>query len=378
MRLTFPLFAAFASLATLALAEEPKPEKSLEDRLKEAGAKEQAVDTDEMLAEEAGATEGYETRVIKLKGPDISPHMVVSPNGSILYLADRSGSVRKIHLPSWKEEKRLWIGKAVTGLANCKEGIIAAVPEKKQLLLIKEDTLSVMYHWSLDEAGAVYAMPGGGLIWAPKMTNGRPTDLQVLEQVTHASQPTISTLEMMKKHSAQDSYKRNPGSRQLSTFENLVVSPKGDWLMVSSSDCLFRMRPQGYGLAIEEGSGPLGRITHIAVSPDGTRVGVAAPAEMPAGWPALKGAGSVVFKTKDLSKPEAAVEGLAIWGFTKSADKLFGFREDGKFVVQSAKGKIDRSVELGTTGGCIAVAQGADGLKFIIHLGDRLAWVWFK
>ncbi|KAF0243603.1 MAG: hypothetical protein FD180_3251 [Planctomycetota bacterium] len=380
-RLAF-LALALAATASLARAEEPLPQKSLEDRLKEAGAKEEAIETGEILAEEAAAAdgEGYETRVVKLKGSDISPQMVLSPNGSMLYLADKSGSVRKIHLPSWREERRLWIGKAVTSLANCKEGLLATVPEKKQLLLIKEDTLKVLYHWTLDEAGVVFAMPSGGLIWVPKHTNGKPTELQVIEQVTHALQPAISGLAMMQKFGALEAYKRNPGSLQISTFENLTAAPKGDWLVVTSSDCIFRMRMQGSGLAIEEASSPLGRLRHLAVSQDGTLIGAAAPipAQMPAGWPALKGSGSVVFKVKDLSKPTAVVEGLALWGFTRSAEKLFGFREDGKFVVQSAKGKIDRSIELGATSGCVAVAQGSEGLRFVIHLGDRLAWVWFK
>jgi hypothetical protein len=364
--------------ACAAFAEDPAPQKTLEERLKEAGAKEEAVDTGEPLAEDPGETPEYETRVIKLKGSDISPRMVLSANASILYLADRSGCVRKIKLPSWIEEKRLWIGKAVSSLANCKEGILATVPEKKQMILIKEDTLSVAYHWSLDEANVAYAMPGGGLIWVPKHTNGRPLDLQVLEQVTHATQPAISALDMMQKFGGPNAYKKNSGSKQISTFDNFTVSPKGDWVMVSSSDCVFRMRPQGFGLVIEEASAPMGKLTRIAVSQDGTSIAVTAPEVMPEGWPALKGPGTLVFKAKDLSKPTAAIEGLSAWGFTRSAEKVFGFREDGHFVVQSQKGKVDKSVELGTTSGCVAIAQGSEGLKFVIHLGDRLAWVWFK
>ncbi|MEK7467839.1 MAG: hypothetical protein AAB074_10535 [Planctomycetota bacterium] len=376
--LRFSPWIALVLATSLSFAEEPTPPKSLEDRLKEAGAKEEAVDTDEMLAEEPGVEPGFETRVIKLKGSDISPHMVVSPNGTILYLADRSGCVRKIQLPSWKEEKRLWIGKAVTSLANCKEGILATVPDKKQVILIKEDTLAVAYHWSLDEAAVVFAMGNGGLIWVPKHTKGQPLDLQVFEQVTHALQPSISALDLMKKFGAQDAYKKNPGSKQISMFENFTVSPKNDWLMVSSGDCVFRLKVQGSGLAIEEASAPMGKLTRIVVSPDSTSIGVTAPEVMPAGWPVMKGPGALVFKSKDLSKPTAAVEGLSLWGFTRASEKVYGFREDGKFVVQTVKGKIEKSVEIGATGGCIAVVQGSDGLKFVLHLGDRLAWVWFK
>lgn len=375
-----PLFAALACAASLAFAEDPKPEVPLEERLKAAGAKEQSVETGEVLAGEPGEGDGVETRAVLLKGADIPANFFIGDNGTKLFLADRSGVIRKITLPTWKEERRLWIGKPVTGIARCKEGILATVPDKKQLLLVNADTLDVSYHWMFEEVPTVYAMPGGGHAWIPKYTNGRPTDLQVIEQVSHALQPTISSLALIQAHAAQGSYERNPGSRQLSTFENLTVSPKSDWLMLTSSDCVFRLRENGPGLLIEEAGAPMGKLTHIAVSPDSNQIAVASPApeNMPEGWPAMKKAGSLIFKSKDLSKPVAAVEGIDIWGFSKSSDRVWGFRDDGKFVVQTVKGKIERSVELGPTTGVLDAKQTGDALKFVLHLGDRIAWVWFK
>ncbi len=379
MRALATLF-VLALAASPAFAEDPKPEVPLEERLKAAGVKEQSVETGEMLAGEPGEGDGVETRAVTLKASDIPATFVMGDNGTKLFFADRSGFIRKITLPTWKEERRIWIGKPVTGIAICKEGLLAAVPDKKQLLLLSEDTLNVSYHWQFDEVYSVYAMPHGGLAWIPKFINGRPTDLQVVEQASHALQPTLNALAMMQAHATQGSYERNPGSRQLSTFENFTVSPKSDWVMLTSSDCVFRLRVNGVGLQIEEASAPLGKLTHVAVSPDATQIAVVSPPPdgMPEGWPPMKKAGSLIFKSKELSKPAAVVEGIDIWGFTRSSDRVWGFRDDGKFVVQTPKGKIERSVDLGQTTGALEVKQAGDGLKFVIHLGDRIAWVWFK
>lgn len=370
---TILLLAAMASVAF-------SQDADLQERLKVAGLKEESVETGEILADDPAEGDGYETRSVRLTAADIAPPLVLTDNGTKLFLADRSGVIRKIVLPAWKEERRLWIGKPVTGIAKGKEGILAAVPEKKQLMLVREDQLSVSYHWLFDEVAAVYAGPSSFFAWIPKYTVGRPTDLQVVEQESHALQPTLNGLAMMEAQKSQDAYKRNPGSRLMSTLENVTLAPKGDWLMATSSDCIFRMRPAGVKLMVEEASGPMGRLSHIAVSPDGTQIAVASPLpeNMPEGWPAMKTAGTLVFKSKDLSKPVAAIEGIDAWGFTRTPERVFGFREGGAFVVQTFKGKIERSVEIGHTGTPLDAKQAGDGLKFVLHLGDRIAWVWFK
>lgn len=365
-----------AALAAAARAQDP----GLEERLKAAGAKEESVETGEILADDPAEGDGYETRVVRLKAADVAPPFVLTDNGTKLFVADRSGVIRRIALPSWKEERRLWIGKPVTGIAKGKEGILAAVPDRKQLLLVKEDPLSVSYHWYFEEVAAVYAGPSSFFAWIPKFTAGRQTDLQVIEQESHALQPTLNGLAMMEEQKTQGAYKRNPGSRLMSTIENVTLAPKGDWVMATSSDCIFRMRPAGVKLMVEEASSPMGRLSHIAVSGDGTLVAVASPLpeNMPEGWPAMKEAGTLVFKSKDLSKPVAAIEGIDAWGFTRTPDRVFGFREGGTFVVQTFKGKIERSVEIGHAGKPLDAKQAGDGLKFVLHLGEAIAWVWFK
>lgn len=365
-----------AALASAALAQDP----GLDERLKAAGAKEESVETGEILADDPAEGDGYETRAVRLKAADIAPPFVITDAGTRLFVADRSGVIRKIILPAWKEERRLWIGKPVTGIAKGKEGILAAVPDKKQLLLVREDQLSVSYHWLFDEVNTVFAGTNSYFAWIPKSTAGHPTDLQVIEQESHALQPTISGLSIMEAQKSQDAYKRNPGSRLMSTIENVTLAPKGDWIMATSSDCIFRMRPAGVKLWVEEASSPMGRLSHIAVSADGTLVAVASPLpeNMPEGWPAMKAAGTLVFKSKDLSKPVAAIEGIDAWGFTRTPERVFGFREGGTFVVQTFKGKIERSVVIGHSGKPLDAKQAGDGLKFVLHLGDTIAWVWFK
>ncbi|MCE9580964.1 MAG: hypothetical protein K8T20_00455 [Planctomycetes bacterium] len=379
MKRTLLLWAVAAAIALGETPASPPDAGDLEAKLKAAGAKGQPVETGEMLAGDPVDADGVESRTINLSGSDIATTMLTSDSGGSVFLADRTGVIRKISLPTWKEERRLWIGKPVTALASCKEGILAAVPADKMLILVKEDSLTVAYHWTLDEVGTVIAMPHGGGIYVPKTVRGVATELQVLDQQTHGQQRAVVALEMMQAQAAAGSYKKHPGAKQLSTFENMIASPKGDYLLCTSSDGIFRLGVKGVGLTIEEAGAPLGRVKHLAVSPDGVYFAGPAPEASPEGWPVAKGGGSLIFKSRDLQKPTAAVEGTDVWGFTRSAEKVFGLREPGTFVQQTAKGKIDHSYALGVpSAGVVAIEAAGDSGKFILHLGTKLVWVVLK
>lgn len=369
-------------LAAVAFGETPAapPDPAeLEAKLKAAGEKGQSVETGEMLAEDPVEADGVESRAIKLKGSDIATTVVTSETGGVLFLADHAGYVRKIMLPSWKEDRRLWVGKQVTALAACKEGILAAIPGDKMLILIKADSLTVAYHWSMDEVWSVVAMPHGGGIYVPKCVRDLPIELQVFDQVTHGQQKSMVALDMMKEQAAAGAYKRHPGAKQMSTFENMIASPKGDYLLCTSSDCIFRLATKGVGLTIEEAGFPLGKITHLAISPDGVYVAAPAPEAPPGGWPAMKPGDSLIFKARDLQKPTAVVEQMQVWGFVRSAEKVYGVRAQGAFVQQTSKGKIDHSFALGDAAASLATVEAAgDSGKYILHLGTKLVWVWFK
>jgi hypothetical protein len=377
MRLTALLFL----LSLPALAQSPAGDPSLDERLKKAGAEGRSVETGAPMADEAVETDRVEARLLRLRGADLAATVLFSDNGSEMFVAERTGVIRKILTGSWTEARRLWVGDEVAALAKYKEGILAAVPAKKELLAIERETLSVKARIAVEQATGIVATPNGLWGWSPCGERGMPLELQKIDlEFNRKIFAKISALEMMKAQGTKARYLSHGASKQLSTFENLAVTPKGDVMLATSSNCIFRLRLSGAEVEIEEAGAPLGKLARIALSPDGQQVAAEAPIEkVPDGHPPVQPYGSYVFWVKNLQKPHLSLPEVRAWGFNRTSQQIYGVKDPATFVVVTTRGKIEDAYELSTEPVDLRIVAGspANG-RFVVATADRVEWIRFK
>lgn len=368
--------------ALLAPAQEPPPQDdaALLERLKAAAANGESV---EMLQELAGTTEkheGCDLTPIRVNGPDIHPGMAMSDRGDVLWLSDRTGLVRRILLPSWREDRRFWTGDAPGGMADCKRGLLVTIPSKSRIFLMDESRLKVLDRFTVREATSVVAQPHGFLAFVPKTERGLVIELDVIDAELNRFLRPVVALEMLKAADPVPKYRRHASSQGLSTFDRMVMAPKGDFLYCTSADTFFRVKVNGTTLEVDEAGPNCGKITDLALSPDGQWLAVTAPQDPPRGLPAVKPYGSWVFRTKDLQKVEYSVPEVRVRGFTRAAEKTWGFRDTGELVVMTRGGKValESSRLVAGQDDIRAVLTHPEGTKFVILTRRELLWVELK
>ena len=374
----FHLPAALALFASsIVFAEETPPGAELEKRLKAAGEKGEAVETGESLAEEETEEPGGRMREIRLNPDDVSPEMVWSDKGDALFVAEKTGVIRRILIPSWREDRRLWAGSAVAAVAQSKMGIVALVPEKKEVWLLKEDTLQVLRKFPVAQADSLGTTPHGVTAFVGKGERGWNLELQVIDLEQNRITRECIALDFMKSQQKLATIRKHVSSLQLSMFQHPTGTPKGDTLLCESGDCLHRFVVKNFELVYEEAGPQVGKIGRIVVSADGVYVAVPAPEKPPADHPALKPYGTYVYKVKDLQKPAWSIPEVRVWGFTRAAEKVVGLQDPGTIGVFSTKGKLEKTLGLKEGTPAVRMVLLHESGKVLVLTAARVLWLVF-
>lgn len=359
-------------LSAPALAQEPDPDA----KMKEAAAKGLALETGEPIGGEEEAVEGGTIQPLKLPAGEIRPHMVWNDRKDALVVAEKRGVIRKIAVPAMREDRRFWVGADVWGLAQSKVGILVGVEGKGEIWVLKEEDLSVIQKVKMPDARDVVGFPKDLMAYCGRGERGMNLEIQVLDLTIYYVRKPLVALNIMKEQGQRMTIKKFPGAKQLSFFALPTGTPDGKYVFFATGNSLHRFRVEKETLVYEEEGPELGKYTRIEISPDSNYVAAPCDGVAPEGFPPLKPYGTYVFRTTDLQKPEWAIPGVRVVGYTRSGNKVFGLRDPDLLGLFTNKGTKEKALKIGT--GVVRVFPHPDTGRLLVLKADEILWVNLK
>jgi hypothetical protein len=365
-----------ALLAAGASAQSPAPPDDLEARLKAAGDKGKSVETGISLADAPYAIEGGEVVEILIKPSEVAA-WGWSDRKTSLFVAG-GNVVRKITVATWKEERRLWVGEEVGGLAMYKSGLVVTVPGKRQVWMLNEGNLEVEKQINVPSTcRAIAATPHGTMAFA--MGGTPPTIIECVDLDAKFARRTYEMLEVMKTESDPAKVRRHPAGRQPSTCELPTVTDDGKFLLTVSGDTVHKFAIREAHLDYTECGARMGKVDRIVVSADSKLIALPSVTPVPVGHPPIEGSGVWVFEVENLQKPVQSIADCRAFAFARQSGKVIGTRAPDRLGVFSFKGKLEKSVpwEGGVAAIRLGVTHPTQG-KLLIAAGTKLFWVSFN
>lgn len=304
---------------------------------------------------EAGATY-YRLNV----GGKVTSTMRWSPDGKSVYLLEESGTLHKVSVPDFREERVLSMGQKASYMTLTKLGLAVGLPTLQEVWLIDANTLQ------LRKRIPVGSMTG--LTGAPMLTKVYAPDQEAaLSVIDLESGKVVARRRGSEFHlpAGMPAVRRDGESPG---FNFATITPDGKYMMTGGEN-LNRMRIEGDDFVYEEaGPGGIGQNPQrLEVSPDSLYVA------MPSGGgngrlPNLPGPyNTFVYRISDLQTPVIVVSSGAYpraLSFDKAAGYIYAQSYGTALMTFTPAGVQEKSFKLG-------MKQGEETEQMLVHPSGR-------
>jgi len=273
---------------------------------------------------------------LKLDAKDVVlPVCWADDKGTVVFLAESNGVLRRITVPEFKEPLIVELGQQCSGLAVSAEGVLMALPDAQQVWVIDPEKLTVKHKIPVAGVKSVAANPHKTFGYASSKTS-----LYLLNLKTGKSLPL------------------GKGVLGNVGLENPVVAPDGNSLFTRSDSQVFRFKIQTNGFLSytdntpKIGSGSMG--AGIQVSPDSKLVCLPTGngnAKDLKGHPAIGPYSTYVYATTSLAKPAFVLEQGAYpstVAFDPAAGQIYAQNSKFTFMVYTMEGMKKKEYRVGS------------------------------
>ncbi len=301
--------------------------------------------------------------------------MLFSSDSKFIYISEKNGTVRKISIPGFLEDRRLETGERISGLEFSKSGLLLALNELQEIWILDPATLKVKSRINVPNLDQIASSPSLSLAYA---TPGSVTVLYVIDLI---SGTILKQYEVGKVNSAQGaSIRKHLQGVNLNSFAWIKVTPDGKYLFCSGYEALHRFQIRGSDIVYEEmgpklsGSGP------IVISPDSMYVSlVGGSGRNISDHPKIE-YGSYIYKVSDISTPVLSIETGMIQkaiGFDKIAGRIYSQNNDKQLLIFNTKGVREKEYAISRYQGdrVRSFAVYPLGSKLLVLTDGRLYWV---
>jgi S1-C subfamily serine protease len=344
----------------------------------QAAAAGKAVDTNVSLKGEQRKVLDATVTAIKIPGASIKNSLCWSKDQKFVYVLEENGTLHKVTVPEFTEEKQFALSQPCSSLSRSSEGLLVLVSALQELWVIDESNLAVKRKIPVAGARDIGSSPSSPVAFA--VSDDR---LAVLDLRSGRAVKELSANKIQKDSGAR--IKKHPDGVVLHEFLFPTVTPDGRYFLCVSFECLHRFRINGFDLVYEEmgpriGSNP----QRIDVSSDSTYCclpsggGNSAVRDHPK---IDKGYGTYVYKVANLQMPIVNLSSGAyprVVGFDKAGGKLYAQDFEHQLMTFTPTGLKEKEYLL--------TKRGDEPRQFLIHstgkkllvlTKDNLLWVEF-
>jgi hypothetical protein len=306
---------------------------------------------------------------VKLTGIDV----VWSEDGRWAWVLDSQGVVRRISIPTLREERKLSTGRRQATLGICREGLVlySVDVNPAELWLMDPATLKVTVRIPVPGSQKVLASPAGAFVYVVNRDDG---NLLGLEMPSGRQVFSISGMEVQANTGA-DSKRHSSARLHARSWRTAAVTPDGRFVLTSETGSLRRFNMSASSPRLEE-TGPqvLVRDTRFAISPDSKYVAVAIHDRQEVAD--LREPGTYIFRVSDFSKPVARLplEGRLL-AFDKAAGRIYMTEGAGSLIAYDPNGSVVARFGGGPIQFSIAgLAVHRDGRQGFLMMSGRNYW----
>lgn len=252
--------------------------------------------------------------------------------GRAFAVVERGGTLRRVALDGFREERRWEIGKTCSDLAVSAEGLVLAVEGLGEVWTLDPATLAVRSRIATGDVKRAASAPSLGIAF---VTGRNPDEVAVVDLKAGAVARTYDARSFPGAHAG---------------FKNLAVAPDGRAAFAEGMERLIRFRIAGDELVFEEASPRIAQNGRaVVLSPDGSRVA------LPSGGGNYEEAPytTVVYRAEDLTTPEYRVTSGAYpqaLGFDPVRPLVYAQNFEHALLVFEAGGSKQATYDLGRRG----------------------------
>jgi hypothetical protein len=257
-------------------------------------------------------------------GADLVRGTCWSKDGQSLFLASKTGTVRRIAGDGTKELARLDVGTKVGGMGLSAAGLAVTVPERRELWLLDPETLKVLDRQLVP-----------GVVAASDIATGIDTNFAYVVGGLNVAD-TLLRIDL-KSHEWREYPGRGFPAQARAGFGSPALSPDGKLLLTSGGGGIQRYRIEGHVVTLEETSESIANNpSGLCLSPDGRRVC------LPSGGGNARGYSTYIYDVERLDVPELVLRSGAYpraVGFDPVAGRIFAQNIELTLLVFDQEGK---------------------------------------
>ena len=293
---------------------------------------------------------------------------VMGTDGNYVYVVHKDGLLRKVAVPSLKEERQLDLGNPCTAIGVTKSGIVVAVSNINEIWLLDPSTLAVKHRVIAAGITRIASCPSSNLV------------------IVSDGADSLRLIDMTGEKTVQ----KYTGARLAAggthvpalTFSQIAMSPDGTTFYCPGGDSLCQFTIDGHSLKFNTSGPKLGaEPMSIDVSPDGKYV--AMPCK---GGNEVVGSGprkdycTYVFKVADLNTPVMTIEGGAtpvVLAFDAPAKQIYTQNSQKNLVVFTPAGAKVKDYTLidGKASTTQKLLVSPTGRSLFVLAGAKMFWV---
>jgi hypothetical protein len=272
---------------------------------------------------------------VNVRSPDVVPSLLWSRDGKYLYILERTGAVRKVAVPRFREERVLETGQVGAYMALSAKGLLIGLPLVQEIWLLNPESLAIEKRIRVPEMTGLTAAPASNIAFAAH----KGERLSIIDISAGAVVKQLNVRDVEREQTPN--IKKHPDGVALSQFLFPTLTPDGKFLFCVGFECLHRFRVVGQDLIYEEMGARIGsNPQRLEVSPDSQYVALPS-----GGGNTDRGYTTHIFRTGDLSAPAVSLTSGAYpraVGFDKAAARLYTQNFDTQLLVFTPGGIENR------------------------------------
>ena len=293
--------------------------------------------------------------------------VALSTDGSTAYVLQKDGLLRKVAVPSLKEERQTNLDSPVAGMGLTRDGLAVAVTNVHEVWLLDPATLEVKHRVPLPGVTGLATAAGRSVLVAR-------TGPQAMALVDPSSERVTA------RYTADDLAAATDGHASAIRFDPCALSPDGRHLYLDGAGAICRFGLSGSTLSFESAGPPLGASpTGLMVSPDGKYVampcrdGDAAPPGQP-----TQPFATYVYRASDLTTPVMTLDSGPAPGplaFDAAARQVYAQSDKRQLIVFTPTGERVKDYVLTPNATTQRFLVHPDGRRLFVLAGGKLLWV---